>query len=276
MTTKTRKHLTGSRIMAAVCLLGMAAAGTGCGKSPEAEPSVRQEGSLTPPVHIERGMSLSGRVVLLGGRPAGAGHAVDVGANPYCSSHGAVVDATWKVAEDGGLADVVITVDGSPRASDVPADPVLIDQVGCQYHPTVTVIQAGQSVCIRNSDDTFHNVRIVRHAVGTRNGGENLDNIGQPTKGTETIRAFDQIGIYRLECDVHRWMKSWIYVHSGIHIARTNDGGRFEIPWKLADGEYKVSAWHPQFERPVVKTVAVREGRASVDFEFDLQDAFQP
>lgn len=276
MTTKTRKHLTGSRMLAAVCLLVVAAAGTGCGKSPETAPSMPPIQSLPTPVHVEQGTSISGRVVLLGGRPSAAGRPVDVGANPYCSSHGVVVDATWRVSEDGGLADAVISVEGSPRASDVSADPVLIDQVGCQYRPVMTVLQAGQSVCIRNSDETFHNVRIIRHNMGTRGGGENLDNIGQPVKGMETIRSFDQSGVYRLECDVHRWMKSWIYVHTGIHACRTNEGGRFEIPWKLADGEYKVSAWHPQFERPVVKTVAVRNGRASVDFEFDLQTAFQP
>jgi plastocyanin len=176
---------------------------------------------------------------------------------------------------DGALADAVITVRGSQRASNLPEVTPLIDQTGCEFSPHTLAVQPGQNVRFRNSDLTFHNIRIARHEAGTRGKGDNIDNIGQPSRGDENVRTFNTPGIYRLECDVHRWMKAWVFVHEGIHAAVSAADGSYEISRALPDGVYVIEAWHPQFAQNLSQTITVRNGKATADFEFDFTQAFQ-
>lgn len=244
-----------------------------CGK-----PAAPSAGSLSlpPAAEIALAPSLSGKVTLAGGKPASLGKVIDVGGNPFCTGHPALVNPAWRVAADGGLADVVISVRRSPRAGNGTSEAILIDQKHCEFAPYMTVLQAGQEARFRNSDMTFHNVRIVRHQEGTVGEGKNLDNFGQPGQGDESMKSFAEPGIYRLECDVHRWMKAWVFVHEGIHAVATGADGTFALNRVLADGDYEVEAWHPQFAEKLRQSVSVREGKASVNFEFALAKSFEP
>lgn len=218
--------------------------------------------------------SVTGRVILLGGPPKSLGQAIDVGGNPFCTSHGKIINPTWKMSSEGGLGDVVITVSGSSRAVNVASKPTVIDQKNCEYLPTVTAVQAGESIAVRNSDLTYHNVRLIHHQVGTLDKGENLENIAQAGQGDEWVRELRKPGVYRLECDIHRWMRAWIYVHEGIHKAVTELDGGYTVERALPDGEYVVSAWHPRFRKSLSKTVQVVNGTAQVDFAFDFSLSF--
>ncbi|MDZ4287782.1 MAG: carboxypeptidase regulatory-like domain-containing protein [Prosthecobacter sp.] len=244
-----------------------------CGK-----PSIPSGSSVTlaPATEIAMTSSLTGKVILAGGRPSSLGKVIDVGGNPFCTGHPQLVSPAWRVAADGGLADVVISVRRSSRASNGTSEPALIDQKHCEFAPYMTVLQAGQSVRFHNSDLTFHNIRIIRHEAGTRDGGRNLDNFGQPAQGDENLKAFGEPGLYRLECDVHRWMKAWVFVHEGSHAAATGADGTFAINRALADGEYEVEAWHPQFAEKLSQAVTVHGGKASVNFEFALAKSLEP
>lgn len=237
-----------------------------CGKAPEQAPSVR----LVPAVEIAVKASISGRVTLKGADAAALRKVVDVGGNPFCTGHGDMLDPTWRVAADGALADVVISVRGGLRARNLPSLPPQIDQTQCAFQPHTLAIQAGQKVRFHNSDLTFHNIRISRVSS---TGRESIDNFGQSSRGDENIRSFDRPGIYRLECDVHRWMNAWLFVHNGAHAAVSAADGHYTISRALPDGDYKVEAWHPQFEHPLSKIVTVRGGKAVADFTFDFAQA---
>lgn len=244
----------------------MLIANVSCGKMPEAAAEVK----LSPAVEIAETPSITGKVILKGADAAKLHKVVDVGGNPFCTGHGDIVDPAWRVGADGALADAVITVKGSQRASNVSSAP-LIDQTQCAFVPHTLAIQAGQSVRFHNSDLTFHNIRVSRYEAGGK--GANIDNFGQPSRGDENVKAFNAPGIYRLECDVHRWMNAWVVVHEGAHTAVSAADGRFSISRALADGDYVVEAWHPQFQHSITHTVTVRGGKATADFEFDFANA---
>lgn len=248
----------------------MLIANVSCGKAPE-----RGVDSLplAPAVEIAETPSITGRVTLKGAPAETLRKVVDVGGNPFCTGHGDLVDPAWRVAADGALADAVITVRGSQRASNLSAPAPLIDQSHCEFAPHTVAIQAGQSVRFHNSDLTFHNIRISRQTAGSQGKGENIDNFGQPSQGDENTKNFNAPGIYRLECDVHRWMNAWVVVHAGAHAAVSAADGHFTINRALADGDYVVEAWHPQFPSPVSQTVTIRGGKAAADFEFDFAHA---
>ncbi len=242
---------------------------TACGKAPESGAT-----ALPASVQVAESISLSGKVTLTGGKPSTLGQIIDVGGNPFCTGHGKLTNPAWRVSEDGSLADVVISVRQSQRASNVPDSVVMIDQKNCEFQPYLTVIQSGQGVRLHNGDLTFHNVRIVRHQEGTRGEGENLINIAQPAQGNVNTHTFTTSGIYRLECDVHRWMRAWVFVHHGIHVTTTGADGKFTLRRALADGSYEVSAWHPMFAKPLIQAVTIHSGKATADFKFDLPQSF--
>lgn len=249
-------------------------AGVACGPEQSSAELDDESVELSTAGLVAEATSVTGRVVLMGGPPKSLGQAIDVGGNPFCTSHGKIINPTWKMDSEGGLADVVITVSGSTRAANLSGNPVVIDQKNCEYLPTVTAVQAGQSIAVRNSDLTYHNVRLIRHQPGSLDKGENLANIAQAGQGEEWVRELRRPGIYRLECDIHRWMRSWIYVHEGIHKAVSGQDGRYSVERALPDGEYIVSAWHPRFKKSLSKTVQVVNGSAVVDFSFDFSHSF--
>lgn len=244
----------------------MLIANVSCGKMPEAAIEVK----LSPAVAIAETPSITGKVTLKGADVTKLHKVVDVGGNPFCTGHGALIDATWKVASDGALADAVITVRGSQRASNFASAPMM-DQTNCEFVPHTLAIQAGQSVRFHNSDLTFHNIRIARYEARGKSG--NIDNFGQPSRGDENVKVFNVPGIYRLECDVHRWMNAWVVVHEGVHTAVSGTDGQFSIVRSLADGDYVVEAWHPQFSHSITQTVTVSGGKANVEFNFEFANA---
>lgn len=249
-------------------------ANTSCGKIADNGPQLPQA-PLAAAVEVAEKTSIEGKITLTGIEAASLRKVVDVGGNPFCTGHGEIIDSTWKVAADGGLANVVITVEGSPRASNMPATSPLIDQTHCEFVPHTLAVQPGQAVRFHNSDLTFHNIRIARHQAGTSHGGDNLANLAQASQGDANVETFSVPGIYRLECDVHRWMKAWVYVHEGIHSAVSAADGTYRIERALSDGTYTVKAWHPQFAEPLSQKVTVTNGTAKADFAFPHAQAFQ-
>lgn len=243
-----------------------------CGRS--ASNAVEYEPLVETPIADKK--SVSGKITLVGEVPSTAGRAIDVLSNPFCSGQRQILDPTWIVSSEGGLSNAVVFVHYDKRASGLPAHAGLIDQRNCEFLPYTKALQVGQSLFFQNSDLTFHNIRVVRHEVGTRDRGVNLDNIAQPARGDLNEKLFDLPGIYRLECDVHRWMKAWIFVHDTAHFAVSDAEGNYEINRELPDGEYQVEAWHPQFPNSLKSTATVKEGIAELNFSFHVTESFEP
>ena len=199
--------------------------------------------------------SVAGKVAFSGKVPPP--QRVQLSADPRCAAmhKGALKRQPVKV-KHGGLADVLVYVkSGIGGAYPAPAEPVLLDQVGCMYHPSMTVVRVGQPLRIRNSDDTLHNV----HPRPTVN---KEFNIGQPRKGMETTRSFDKPELMiPTVCDVHPWMRAYISVLTHPFFAVTGADGSYEIK-ALPEGEYEIEAVHGQLEKWTGK-VSVKAGKKS-------------
>jgi hypothetical protein len=138
--------------------------------------------------------------------------------------------------KDGSVAEVLVYVKSSLTGKYAPpAEPVLIDQRGCEWFPRMVAVMAGQPLRIRNSDHTSHNVhpfpRINREF-----------NIMQPRKGMESTKTFDKPELMiPLHCAAHPWMEAYISVLAHPFFSVTGEDGRFEIKG-LPDGEYEIEA----------------------------------
>ncbi len=256
------------RFRTALSAVLMTAALAACGQRGDTAAAPTVVLPTVAPEGFEEGkLSLEGRITLKG-TPRTSDAVLDTSSDPYCRSHGPVRSEKWTISADGGLANAVITVVDAPLTP-AGAAPAPIVQEGCRYQPPVSAFGLGHSVEVRNGDATFHNVRVVRHEQGSTDRGQNVANYMQPQKGDATTHHFAQAGPHRLECDVHRWMRSWVYVAPNNHVALSQPGGTFQITRGLRDGTYTVQAWHSQFPEPITKSVQVVEGHARVDFEFD-------
>jgi len=185
---------------------------------------------------------------------------VKLSADPKCAAmHKDGLERRAIKVKDGGLADALVYVkSGATGSYAAPAEPVVLDQQGCDYHPHMVVMQAGQAIKIKNSDDTLHNIHPKPKA------NEEF-NVGQARKGMEAVRNFDKPEtMIPVGCDVHPWMRAYISVLSNPFYAVTKEDGSFEIKG-LPPGEYEVEVLHSKVKGTSQK-VSVKDGAAKADF----------
>jgi plastocyanin len=187
----------------------------------------------------------------------------------------------WKVGPKGELGDVVVWI-VDPKVSRPLSFPVAfpeVKQIGCCYVPHVVAVRAGMPLVITNSDPTLHNIRAKVYDGPGQPPGDDVFNFGQGRQGQTDQRTFDTPGIYTLQCDVHAWMQCWVMVLPKAILpecAVTDTGGKFTIVGggTLDDGDYKIHAWHPRFADTLEQTIRVKNGSATINFQFDGAKSF--
>jgi Carboxypeptidase regulatory-like domain len=191
--------------------------------------------------------------------------AIQMSADPYCQSQhpggAGATDEEVVVGPAGELANVIVYVKNAP-AGPATTTPAVLEQKGCQYHPHVQVLEVGQPLQIRNDDATLHNV----HAMPNNNSQFNE---GQPVQGMVSTKKFDKPEIipFRIKCDVHGWMKSFMAVLPHPYHSVSQMNGTFSIG-NLPPGTYTLTAWHEKYgtqEQQV--TVGAKESKA-ITFTF--------
>jgi plastocyanin len=185
----------------------------------------------------------------------------------------------WKIGPKGELADVVVWIVAPKFQSMIGArlpPEVEIKQIGCRYVPHVIAVQAGVPFKVINGDATLHNIRAKMYDPATQSPGADMFNFGQTYQGQTDEQQFDAPGIYTLQCDVHAWMQAWVRAIDNPCFAVTDADGKFQIREGeiLADGDYKIDAWHPKFAAPLETTVHVKNGVGVVSFQFDGTKSF--
>ena len=199
--------------------------------------------------------TIAGKITFSGAAPSP--QKAKLSADPKCAAlHKNGLETRPIKVKDGGLAEVLVYVKSGIGLQDsVPVEPFLLDQIGCEYHPSLIVVRVGQPLRIRNSDDTLHNVH-PRPAINKE------FNIGQPRKGMEVTRTFDKPELMiPTGCDVHPWMRAYISVLAHPFFSLTREDGSYEIKG-LPDGEYDVEAVHSQLASATGR-ISVKDGRTS-------------
>ena len=206
--------------------------------------------------------TLTGTIKFAGAAPAMP--SIQMNADPYCQSQhsGAPAkDEEVVVGPGGELANVLVYVKNAP-AGPASSAPAVIDQHGCQYHPHVQAVEVNQPIQIKNSDATLHNI----HAMPTVNSAFNE---GQPVQGMVSTKKFDKAEMkpFRIKCDVHGWMKSFMVVLPHPYHSVSQMNGTFSIG-NLPPGNYTLVAWHEKYgQQEQQVTVGAKEQKA-VSFTF--------
>jgi hypothetical protein len=97
-----------------------------------------------------------------------------------------------------------------------------IDQKNCEFLPYVTAMNQDQSLVLKSSDPTNHNIRFSAFVNAPFN--QIL-----PPNGQVSVKLVAERRPIPLACDIHPWMKGYIMVFDHPFFAITGEDGSFEI-----------------------------------------------
>ena len=134
---------------------------------------------------------------------------IKMDADPDCAKkHSEAVYSERLVLGEGNtVGNIFVSIKNPPAGNHAaPSEAVVIDQKGCVYQPHVVGVMAGQPLQFKNSDGILHNV----HGLPKVN---REFNIGMPP----TLKERDQVlnkpePAFKVKCDVHPWMNSYVAV----------------------------------------------------------------
>jgi hypothetical protein len=171
------------------------------------------------------------------------------------------------------LKDVVVSITGiSGKSTGASAEPIVLDQKGCEYTPYIFAVQTGQKIIVRNSDPApiLHNV----HATPTAAGNQEV-NLPQAAGAADLTMTFPSAeNFLKIKCDVHQWMFAYVTVVDHPYFAVSGADGKFKIA-NVPPGKYTISAMHRKVNggKPMTKDIEVKDGSVSLDFTLDAPGA---
>src|SRR6266849_3037579 len=185
---------------------------------------------------------------------------IDMSQDPACKGSN---ESEAVVVSGGDLANVFVYVkDGlGSRTFDIPKDPVVLDQSGCKYHPHVLGVIAGQTVQIKNDDQTTHNI----HPTPKDNREWNES---QPPAAAPLEKNFAREEIMLpVKCNQHPWMRMFLNVTKSPFFAVTGPDGKFEIKG-LPPGDYTIAFVHEKLGEQTMKVTLAAKDSKTVDATF--------
>ncbi len=140
------------------------------------------------------------------------------------------------------LANVVVYIKGNmdEYKFDTPSEPGVLDQKNCMYDPHVLALMVNQDFHVINSDATLHNI----HPLPRDNHEWNQS---QPAGAPPIDRKFSNPELaIRVNCNVHPWMRGWLFVFRHPFFAVTTKTGTFSLSG-IPPGQYTIEAWQEHY-----------------------------
>ena len=208
--------------------------------------------------------SISGKATLVGEPPAEIPVDLTDFPGPQQVAPPGLKTQHYVVGADGGLANVFVYIrEGlTGRTFPAPAEPVLLNQFRCSFHPYVLGVRAGQLINIRNSEPYLETV----HALPKANP-EFL--LYQPVTGQVDEKRFDNAEVLvRIKCELHPWEFAFVGVVEHPFFAVTDATGQFKLPPGLPPGKYVLAAVHPKAGIHTAELTLGENEAKAVNFSF--------
>jgi hypothetical protein len=156
----------------------------------------------------------------------------------------------------GGFPAILILQSTVPHDVAPPPEPPVMDQIQQTFLPPVLMVQTGQPVQFRNSDDVLHNVRVREDATHSP-----AFNVAIPT-GEQYVFTFPRDGFYDVGCDIHPGMAAQIIATTNGYTAVADSAGNFLIE-NVPAGEYKATLYSGA--QKIERDVTVATGPTTLD-----------
>jgi plastocyanin len=170
-------------------------------------------------------------------------------AAPAARAAGAVQVRCFDV-KDQPVADAVIWLTPLDATVTVtpPAEPMVIEQQGEEFHPYVTPVVVGTRISFPNHDTVQHHIYSLskpkRFEIPLYSGE------------SKAAILFDQPGVVTLGCNIHDWMVAYVVVLATPYFARSGETGAAMITG-LPPGRYRLEVWHPRHPDELTREVIV-------------------
>jgi hypothetical protein len=112
---------------------------------------------------------------------------------------------------------------------------VELDQVNCEFLPYLLPVHQDQTIVLKSSDATNHNVRLTPFT----NPGMNQT---LPPNGQLEVKLVAERLPIKVACDIHSWMHGWIMVFDHPFFTTTAADGSFELKGVPA-GQQNLVLW---------------------------------
>ena len=220
------------------------------------------------PANAQDNAVIRGKVIFRGNPAQHKRTVLDTSKDPNCKklvkkigSQNVVLN---KKSDPVTVRNVLVWIDAGLGDSTYPPpkEPVVLDQKGCQYRPHVLGVMEGQSVLIRNSDPTSHNIHFLPKI-------NDEFNRSQPKQGMEDNLKLLAEAPFRVKCDVHPWMGCYIGVFKHPFFSVTGKDGSYELTG-LPPGKYVVKAWHETFGQQTMEVQVSSGETKEAEFTYPL------
>ena len=178
----------------------------------------------------------------------------------------------FKISEDGGLKDVVITLKHVEAGKPFNKKLILIDSEDCKFTPDVNAVRQGEEFKVNNIDAVMHNSQVYQ-----AERGKIIQNLPVPpeevTDGKVTFQK--KFKIFQMICGMHEFMQTWGYRVQNPYYFITKLGGEFKID-NIPPGDYVLNAWHYLMKPQSQKISIAKNDAVGVNFEFDGNKVVRP
>ena len=175
----------------------------------------------------------------------------------------------YEVGANGGFGDVIVSLkDVTGKSTGSTAAPVVMDQKGCLYTPTIVALQTGQKLIVKNSDPVLHNVHLNPKDPDNEKANEASINAAQMPGGADLTYSFVKPESFlKFQCDVHPWMFAWVTIVDSPYYCQTGADGKFVIK-NVPPGKYTIEAAHRK-AGVSDQVVEVKDTDVPVNFTFE-------
>lgn len=203
-----------------------------------------------------------GKVVLDGEKPEVKPLEIDKAKSEGCGTVD-TQDQSLIFSKEGGIANVVVTVEIAGKEVKPAEKPVVLDQKTCRFEPHVMIVPVGTTVEFKNSDSISHNV----HTYPQKNDQLNK----MVASGKTEVQKLDKEDRIEIKCDIHPWMNSYLVVANTNFYAVTGADGSFKIEG-LPAGEHKAKFWHEKLGKAEATIKVDADGKvAPVEVKMSLE-----
>jgi len=206
---------------------------------------------------------ITGTVKLDGAAPHMKG--IDMSKDPYCSKAHATDPGhleTVVAGANGGLANVVLYLEGYNGPAVTSTTVPVFDQKNCMYTPHVLAMDVGETFKVTTSDATTHNI----HPLPNPMTGNIPWNQSQPPGAAAVEKSWKAVEKIPVQCNIHPWMHGWFIVVKGPY-ATTDGNGNYTIN-NVPPGNYTVTAWQETYDVQSQKVTVAAGQSAKADFTY--------
>ena len=178
----------------------------------------------------------------------------------------------FKVSPDGGLKDVVVTIQHVDAGKPFNKEPINIVAENCKFLPDVSIIRQGETFKVDNLDAVMHNSQVYQ-----KERGKILLNIPIPAEEVSDgkITFKKHYKIMQMICGMHEFMQTWGYRVQNPYYSQTKIDGNFKID-NIPPGEYKLTAWHYLMKKQTQKIKIAAGETVDLSFVFDADKVVRP